>query len=61
MADNLPIYIQIHDQIKSKIESGFWKIKCLLFRARLVFAVWCQSDDFATSDSNLGRRGNFGA
>ncbi|WP_270596492.1 GntR family transcriptional regulator [Enterococcus asini] len=26
MADNLPIYIQIHDQIKSKIESGFWKI-----------------------------------
>lgn len=26
MPDSLPIYIQIHDQIKDKIENGFWKI-----------------------------------
>lgn len=26
MPDSLPIYIQIHDQIKEKIESGFWQI-----------------------------------
>ncbi len=26
VSDNLPVYIQIHDQIKTKIESGFWKI-----------------------------------
>lgn len=26
MPDSLPIYIQIHDQIKEKIENGFWSI-----------------------------------
>lgn len=26
MSDSLPIYIQIHDQIKAKIEKGGWKI-----------------------------------
>lgn len=26
MSEHLPVYIQIHDQIKEKIEKGFWKI-----------------------------------
>ncbi|MHC5248957.1 GntR family transcriptional regulator [Enterococcus sp. LJL90] len=26
MAGNLPVYIQIHDQIKKEIESGHWKV-----------------------------------
>lgn len=26
MSNQLPVYIQIHDQIKSEIEQGVWKI-----------------------------------
>ena len=26
MSNQLPVYIQIHDQIKSEIEQGIWKI-----------------------------------
>ncbi len=26
MANQLPVYIQIHDQLKNEIENGIWKI-----------------------------------